>query len=72
MTHIRPEKKDGERSNRFSLLGCMVAIIDASYIFQSILVKGTILAYFLFCEKMMPIKRVCPFKNTTIELQMSV
>ena len=40
----------------------MVTIRDASYIFQSILVKANILAYFSFFEKISPIKRLCPFK----------
>ena len=38
----------------------MVAIRDASYIFQSILVKDNILAYFSFFL-IIPMKRVCPF-----------
>ena len=41
----------------------MVAITDASYIFQSILVKGNIVAYVSFFYKFCPMKRVCPFKG---------
>ena len=40
-----------------------MAIRDASYIFQSILSKANILAYFSFTEKNNPIKRVCTFKT---------
>ena len=46
----------------------MVGIRDASYIFLPILlVKGNVIAYFLFVEKIGPIKRVCPF-NMTVPL----
>ena len=47
MTHTQP----GERGNKSSFKGCMVAIRDASYIFQSLLMKGNILAYYSFFEK---------------------
>ena len=61
-------QKDRKRSNKFSVRGCMVAIRDASYIFQSILVKANILAYFSFFFKISPIQRMCPFKlNTSLD-----
>ena len=64
---IRPGKKDGERGNTFSFRVCLVGIRDASYIFESLLVKGNILAYFLFFEnKNSPIKKVCPFNISWI------
>ena len=64
MMHIQPRQNDGERGNTFSCRGCMVGIRDASYIFQAILVKDTILAYISFFEKKIALylKRVCPFK----------
>ena len=51
----------GKRGNKSNFIGCMVAIRDASYSFQSILVKGNILAHFSFFENIRPMKRVCPF-----------
>ena len=42
--HTYSQEKDVEKGNKFSFSGCMVAIRDASYIFQSILVKVNILA----------------------------
>ena len=39
----------------------MVAIRDASYMFQSLLVNGKILAYFSVFETIIPMKGVCPF-----------
>ena len=63
MTHIRPGKRWREGYEKSDLRGCMVATRDASYIFQSILVKGNIVAYFSFFPgKNSLIKRVCPFK----------
>ena len=50
MTNI-PQEKDGERGNKLSFSKCMLTIRDASYIFQSILVKGHILAYISFFDK---------------------
>ena len=44
----------------------MVATTYARYMFQSILVKGNILAYCSFFEKISPMKRVCPFKTATV------
>ena len=44
---------------------CMVDIRYASYFFQSILVKGNILAYLSFFKKSNPMTRVCPFKFIT-------
>ena len=61
MTH-RARKKDGETGNKFIFSGCMMAMRDASYIVQSILVKYKILAYFSFLWGKKHIKRVCPFK----------
>ena len=40
----------------------MVATRDASYIFQSMLVQGNILAYFSFLKKNSFMKRECPLK----------
>ena len=58
-------QKDRESGNKssFSRLLSTVAIRDASYIFQLILVRANILAYFSFSEKNSPIKRLCPFNE---------
>ena len=55
------QEKDGERGNKSSCGRGMVAISDASYIFQSMQVKGNILTYFSFFLNSR-IKWVCPFK----------
>ena len=57
------QEKYRERCKKFSFMGCVVAIREASYISQSVLVNANILAYFSFLEKNNTIKRVCPFKE---------
>ena len=56
MMHIQQEQ-DGEKGTISSFRWCR----DASYVFQLILVKGNILAYFSFLEKNSPVKRVFSF-----------
>ena len=60
---VKDRERDGERVNKSSFKGCMVAIRDASYIFQSLLVKGNIIAYVSFVDKISHMKRVCAFNN---------
>ena len=43
------------------------AIRDASYVSQSIPVKGNILAYFLFFESISPLQSTFPFKYNVIK-----
>ena len=61
MTHTQAgtRLREGYKS---SFKGCMVAIINDSYILQAILVKGNIIGYFSFFDKIRPMKKVCLFK----------
>ena len=54
MLYTRPEKGWGDALHvafSASFRGCMVDIGHASYFYQSIILKGNILAYFSFFEE---------------------